>query len=542
MVWRPRLRTILLVINLGILLLPLGCISALRLYESELVRRTESELISQGTLIGAAYREELLRLLPAAAVSTPGNAPAAYGLPVTSRQLLLDYGRPPQLYHPITPKLDIAGEVIRPPTPVAVEPARPADRFAIEAGKRVAAMLRSSKDVTLVGTRMLDYNGTVVSTSAEELGLSLASREEVRRALTGEYASLLRQRFSDESRPGSASLSRGALLRVFVCMPVIHQGRVLGAVMLSRTPLDIRKALYLVRDQIAIAAAGLLGVVLIVTILTSLTLNRPLKALVQQAEGIAHGEKVAPLAPDRSGIFEIAQLSRAVSVMARTLEERAEYIRTFAANVSHEFKTPLTSLRGTVELLEDHFQTMTGDERNRFLRIISSDTERLERLVRSLLELARAETFRPGAGRSDALDVLDTLVRRYEGQGLRIDLDCGEAPVSVKMEREVLESLLSNLIENARQHGGAGVRVGIDGRVLDTEEGRMFELHVRDDGPGISPGNRDKIFRPFFTTTRESGGSGLGLSIVQALLHAHGGSIVLEPGDRGAWFRVRMPV
>jgi signal transduction histidine kinase len=540
--WRPRLRTILLVINLGILLLPLGCISALRLYESELVRRTESELISQGTLIGAAYREELLRLLPSAVGGSTESTPASYGLPVTSRQIRQEYDRAPRIYHPITPKLDISGEVIRPPTPMAVEANRPADRFALEAGRRVAAMLHSSKDVTLVGTRMLDFNGTVVSSSAEELGLSLANREEVRRALTGEYASLLRQRLSDESRPGPASLSRGNLLRVFVCMPVIHQGRVLGAVMLSRTPLDIRKALYLVRGQIAVAAAALLGVVLVVTILTSLTVNRPLMALVQQAERIVHGEKVAPLAPDKSGIYEISQLSRAVSVMARTLEERGEYIRTFAANVSHEFKTPLTSIRGTVELLEDHFQNMSADERNRFLRIISSDTERLDRLVRRLLELARAETFSPGDERTDAAVLLESLVQRYREQGLLISLDCGDEPASVRMGREVLESLLSNLIENARQHGGEGVLLGIRSRLLDTPEARMFEMVICDDGPGISPGNRDKVFRPFFTTARGSGGSGLGLSIVQALLHAHGGSVSLEPSEKGACFRVRIPL
>ena len=76
------------------------------------------------------------------------------------------------------------------------------------------------------------------------------------------------------------------------------------------------------------------------TILTSLTVNRPLKALVRHAERIVHGQKVEPLPLSRSGIYELTQLSQAVSLMATTLEERADYIRTFAANVSHEFKTP----------------------------------------------------------------------------------------------------------------------------------------------------------------------------------------------------------
>jgi signal transduction histidine kinase len=540
MSWRPRLSTILLFINLGILLLPLGCISALRLYESELVRRTESELISQGTLIGAAYREELLRLFSSANDGTGKTAPGLYGLPVAFQRSA--HERVPQKYHPISPKLDIAGEVIRTPAPAAVVPFKPPDRFAAEAGQRIASILRSSKDVTLVGARVLDSYGTVVSTTGGELGLSLANREEVRQALAGEYASLLRQRLSDEAQPVVTSLSRGNLLRVFVCMPIVHEGRVFGAVMLSRTPLDIRKALYLVRGQIAVAAAVLIGVVLIITILTSITVNRPLKALVRQAERIVLGEKVEPLVPDKSGIHEIAQLSRAVSVMAKTLEERADYIRTFAANVSHEFKTPLTSIRGTVELLEDHLQTMSDDERNRFLRIIASDTERLERLVRRLLELARADTFIAGNERTDAIAILESLVSRYKEQRLLISMECGDGAASVRMGREVFESLVSNMIENARQHGGEEVRIKISGHVLEAPDDRTFEMNIRDDGPGISPGNRDKVFRPFFTTARESGGSGLGLSIVQALLHAHGGSITLEPSEKGAWFRVRVPV
>jgi len=542
MSWRPRLRTILLFINLGILLLPLGCISALRLYESELVRRTESELISQGTLVGAAYREELLQLFSSASNGAVGTASGSYGLPAAIQPQQSSYDRAPQKYHPISPELDIAGETIRPPAAAAVASLTSPDRFAIGAGRRITPMLHSSKDVTLVGIRVLDFHGTVVSTTGGELGLSLANREEVRKALAGKYASLLRQRLSDEARPVVTSLSRGNLLRVFVCMPIVHEGRVFGAVMLSRTPLDIRKALYLVRGQIAIAAAVLIGVVLIITILTSITVNRPLKALVQQAERIVQGEKVGPLVPDKSGIHEIAQLSQAVSVMAKTLEERTDYIRTFAANVSHEFKTPLTSIRGTVELLEDHVHSMSDDERNRFLRIIASDTERLGRLVRRLLELARADTSTAGDERIDAIAVLKSLVQRYNEQGTLISLEGEESPVPVKMGREVFESLVTNMIENARQHGGEGVRINITGHVLEMPDDKTFELNIRDDGPGISPGNRDKVFRPFFTTARESGGSGLGLSIVQALLHAHGGTISLEPGDKGAWFKVRVPV
>ncbi|HBG07149.1 MAG: hypothetical protein A2075_08160 [Geobacteraceae bacterium GWC2_58_44] len=541
MLWRPRLRTILLIINLGILLLPLGGIGVLQLYEGELVRRTESELISQGTLVGAVYREELLRLRASDDDADQAGIPAPqYGLPATFQPVT--HVDPTRKYHPIIPTLDIANGKVRPPAPSAAVPAKAADPVAAQAGQLLAPILRSSKDTTLVGIRVLDSSGTVVATTGDELGLSLANREEARRALTGEYVSLLRLRISDESQPDIASLSRGNLKRLFVGMPVMHEGRVLGAVVLSRTPLDIRKALYLVRGQLAVAAAVLLGVVLVVTILTSVTVNRPLKALVRQAERIMHGEKVLPV-ENKSGIHEIEQLSQAMSAMAKTLEERGDYIRTFAANVSHEFKTPLTSIRGTVELLDDHFKEMSAEERDRFLRIIATDTERLDRLVRRLLDLARADTFTVGEERTDALETLAHLAQRYLEKGVSVVVACSDTSVHLKMGREAFESVVSNMIENARQHGGDVVQVRITGRVAELPgEGQAFDLDIQDDGRGISEGNRDKVFRPFFTTARETGGSGMGLSIVQALLRAHGGSITLEPSEHGALFRLRVPV
>lgn len=530
MSWKPRLGTILLIINLGILLLPLGGISVLRLYESELVRRTESELISQGSLIGAAYREELLRI----AAENSGTATVtSYGIPAKTRPSRSD---PSEKYHPITARLNLPDEKIHPPAPAAVAADTSIDPVALEAGSRVSAIMRSSTDNTLVGVRVVDLNGTVVATTGEEHNLSLLSREEVRRALNGEYVSLLRERLDRDS-----SVRRGSLVRVFVGMPIIHEGRVLGAVILSRTPLDLGKALYLVRGQLGVAAAVLLGLVVVITILTSVMVNRPLRALVREAEDVRHGAKREARAAGKSGIREIAQLSDAISAMARTLEERADYIRTFAANVSHEFKTPLTSLRGTVELLHDHLQEMSEEERERFLTIIARDAERMERLVRRLLDLARADTLTVGEERTDPAGTLQALAARYGDDGVKVVVHCDVETPWVKMGQEAFESVVSNLVENARQHGGEGVQVEIRGRSCEDPDGHLFEMAVHDNGPGISAGNREKVFRPFFTTARKTGGSGLGLSIVQTLLGAHGGTISLEESEKGALFRVRVP-
>jgi len=525
---KPRLRTILLIINLVILLLPLLGIGVLRIYESELVRRTESELIAQGTIIGAAFKKELQNSL----------CPSSYGASATYK--------PPAQYHYaskykyIGPKLDIYAETIRPPALPASAPDIAPDKYARLAANRVDALLAASKEVTLVGIRLVDYRGTVISSTGSEMGMSLISREEVRRSLAGEYVSLLRQRISDDPQPPSTSLSRGKRLRVFVAMPIIENNMVLGAVILSRTPLDIRKSLYMIRGQLAAAAAGLVTVVFGITLLTSITVNRPLTSLAKYAQSVVAGDKSEAPPISHSGIYEITVLSQAVTSMSRTLEDRAEYIRTFAANVSHEFKTPLTSIRATVELLEEHFFEMSDEERKRFLHIISSDTERLDRLVRRLLDLARADTLRPSDVQCNTSEVLNSLVQQFLTQGLKVHLAAAIPAVRINMTREVFESIVSNLIENARQHSGNDVEISISGRILQSQE-TTLEIDVHDNGPGIPEANREKIFRPFFTTARENGGSGLGLSIVKSLLIAHGGLISLEPSPGGSLFRLRIP-
>jgi signal transduction histidine kinase len=539
--WQPRLRTVLLIINIGIILLPLGGIGVLRLYEGELIRRTETELIAQGVLIAAAYRQELARASSSLHAGHPATkAIHNYGLPVTMP--LNKNADSSRKYNPITPRLGISGEHILPPPPVAATPAAPADPLALEAAKAINPLLQASKELTLVGIRVLDYRGTVVASTGGEIGLSMFNRQEVTRSLAGEYTSLLRRRVSDEPPPALVSISRGTLKRVFVGMPVVNGNRVEGVVLLSRTPLDIRKAFYNERDQLLLAAAVLFGVVLLVTLLTSLMINRPLKALVRQAERIVRGERSLALPPQPAGIHEIEQLSRSVAAMAESLEDRADYIRTFAANVSHEFKTPLAAIRGAVEIIGDHIQEMTSEERQRFLKLIADDTERLDRLVRRLLDLARADTSGPGNEQTAAAETLARLAERYRNDNIRIDIAGVEALPPVHMAPEAFESIITNLVENSRQHGGDDVAIRVSVEQVAASEGKYLQMDFRDNGPGIPAGNREKVFRPFFTTARDKGGSGLGLSIVRSLLAAHGGTISLEPGDEGAWFRVLLPM
>ncbi len=515
---RPRLRTVLLLVNLLILLLPLGGIAALGLYESELTRGTEAELLAQGALVRGLFREAYLR-----AAGQPGLQGAS------SRSASGTIDAPEVL----TPTLDTSRDSIAPRPPPAIAPGVPADPVGVAAGAAIEPVIEAAARETLTGIRIVDRSGIVVASTGTEKGMSIAAREEVAGALQGRRVSLLRQRISDEPPPRLASLSRGQRYRVVVALPVAVEGRgVIGAVVLVRTPLDIAKALYVNRKPLLVGAVALLAVVVAVSTLTSLTIVRPARRLMERAERVARGERDVAVEIPEPGTREMAHLSRTISAMARSLEQRADTIRSFASHVSHEFKTPLSTIRATSELLRDHVATMTSDERDRFLTILDESAERLERLVRRLLELARADVSRPSDDRADVSAVLSEAAEKARGAGLPVELSVSSDVGTIRMGRETLLEILGNLLDNARVHGGPSVTARLLARLDRSSSPPEVEISVVDDGPGISEANSGRVFTPFFTTARERGGSGLGLSIVRTLCEAHGGSIRLE--DRSA--------
>jgi signal transduction histidine kinase len=246
---------------------------------------------------------------------------------------------------------------------------------------------------TLAGVRIVDFHGIVVG-GREEKGLSLAHVEEIRKALQGKYAAAIRQRISKHASPPLESLSRGTNIRVFVAMPIIRGARVLGAVYLSRSPRNIMKGLFDNLQEVEIAGGIVLTITILLALLTSYAISRPIYALIAQTQRISRGEKDIQ-AINKPVTQEIALLSENIAHMAQTIAERSEYIRNFAMHVSHEFKTPLTSIQGAIELIEEHGGTMGHEQLRKFLSNTTKDTERLGKLVTRLLEMARADVLQP---------------------------------------------------------------------------------------------------------------------------------------------------
>lgn len=531
---RLRLRTILLLINLLVLMLPLGGIFALRIYESALIRQTESELIAQAAVIAAAYQTTYLRL--AGRHELEAEDDTAYGNP-------LEYHAPQPSesgpWRPRSAELDLAEDRIEPPVPDAWPSGAPADALAQTIGHELTPVLRGAQLYTLAGIRVVDFKGTIVASTSEDLGASMLNRDEVARALRGEPVSLLRWR-GNEPPTLFESLARGAHVLVLVSQPIVQGDRVLGAVLLVRTPANIKQAILGKRSAVLRGMLLLVAVVLLLSLFTSLTISRPVKALMEQARRASRGERGAVTPLRHAGTREIHELSETIAAMAATLESRNSYIRDFANHVSHEFKTPLTSMQGALELLREDGGTMSAAQRERFLGMVSADATRLERLVRRLLELARADVLQPGRERTVVAEVLGGVALRQQELGLKVVIDNKAPAARVAVAPEIIDSILGTLCDNARQHAGPSptvtIRCSIDPRAL------QLLIDFSDDGPGISAGNARKVFEPFFTTARGKGGTGLGLSITRSLLAAHGGDIELLPSQRGATFRLRVPL
>ncbi|MEE3624687.1 ATP-binding protein [Nitrospirillum sp. BR 11752] len=521
--WRPSLGMIVVAVLLAVAALPLAGLFFFRLYENQLVRQTEAELIAQASVLAATYADAVERLEP-----PPALSPAVMtSQPADDR------------FHPIEPALDLTGDDVLGPRPPA-QPATTAVDPALQAiGTQVYAIARRAQDQMLAGVRVLDFNGVILA-GAEEVGQSLAGVPEVADALAGHYHASLRIRRSQHEPPPLYSISRGTGVRVFVALPIIAHtqdgDRVAGVIYASRTPNNIFRHLYGERRKVALAGACILAVILVIAFVFSRTITRPIHQLVRQTREL--GTRTLDQGPADAphyGTREIALLSQSFHDMAQRLSDRSRYITTFAAHVSHELKSPLTGIQGAAELLHDDLegdQAMAPEQRRRFLGNILADTRRLTALVQRLRDLAQADNPVRG-GRADLAALWPDLAAQFPDLTLSAHGD--NAAVAMSAENALI--LFSHLADNAGHHGATALTVDVavrDWAVVVT---------VADNGHGISPANRDRVFDAFFTTRRDSGGTGMGLHIVQSLLRAHGGDIRLaeKSPEGGAVFEVTLP-
>ncbi|GLH75624.1 two-component sensor histidine kinase [Bradyrhizobium sp. SSBR45G] len=520
--WRPSLGQIVFGVLALVATLPLVGLFFFRIYDNQLIRQTQAELIAQSRVLAAVYAEEVTARLAS-------GIPLGAEIPLEARPDASDE------VTPIRPLLDLLANDLFVRRPDAREALQPADPAYVAIGARLAPIIRETQKVTLAGFRVLDPQGVVIA-GRDEMGKSLAHIDEVAAALKGKYSAALRIRIPDKAPPPIYSFSRGVGVHVFSAMPVIVDDHVAGVIYTSRTPRNIFEHLYVERGKFIAAGSAIILTTLLVGLIVARTITRPMRELVDRAGRIGRNDPAGfrPLA--HYGTRDFAELAEHFFAMAEQLAQRSNYIRSFSAHLTHELKSPLTSIKGAAELLLDSLasrsETLTRAEQEKFLTNILGDADRLVALAQRLRELARAETVstvEPGT----VADAVETLRRRFPSTVIETS---GPLERKTTLSNETVLIVLTHLVDNAIRHGARYIR-------LDAEDGGdILVVRASNDGAPISPANRDRIFDAFFTTRRESGGTGMGLAIVRAIMAGHGGEIALLPADAGVSFELRMPI
>jgi two-component system, OmpR family, sensor histidine kinase ChvG len=344
---------------------------------------------------------------------------------------------------------------------------------------------------------------------------------------------------------------------VSVAVPVQRFRAVRGALMLSTQGADIDDMVEAERLAILKVFLVAAGVMIVLSILLAGTIAEPVRRLAAAAENVRHRIRSRVEIPDFTGRRdEIGHLSGTFRDMTNALYSRIEAIESFAADVAHELKNPLTSLRSAVETLP---VAKTEESRARLLSIIQHDVRRFDRLISDISDASRldAELQRQEAAAVDFAKLLTTLVgvanevKRDDGVKVTLRFEGGARAFQVPGHDSRLGQIVDNLIENARSFSPPGGTVRVTCRRLRNQA----EILVDDDGPGVRPDMLEKIFERFYTDRPHQGfgqNSGLGLSISKQIVEAHGGTIWAEnrtgppgpdgePTVLGARFIVRLP-
>jgi two-component system sensor histidine kinase ChvG len=351
---------------------------------------------------------------------------------------------------------------------------------------------------------------------------------------------------------------RGEVI-VSVAVPVQRFREVYGALMLSTQGGDIDAMVTAERLAILKVGGVAAAVMIVLSLLLASTIAGPVRRLADSAERVRRRIRTRVEIPDFTRRRdEIGHLSGALRDMTEALYNRIEAIEMFAADVAHELKNPLTSLRSAVETLP---LARNENSRSRLLAVIEHDVKRLDRLISDISDASRldAELQRQDMAPVDLRRLLGTLTtvanetKLGHDVGVQIRFE-GRSPgdtFSVPGHDSRLGQVISNLLVNAQSFSNAGGKVRIVCRRVRTE----IEIVVDDDGPGIREDALERIFERFYTDRPHQGfgqNSGLGLSISKQIIEAHGGRIWAEnragPADAdgeptvaGARFVVRLP-
>lgn len=324
-----------------------------------------------------------------------------------------------------------------------------------------------------------------------------------------------------------------------VAEPVGFGGETFGELVVARPRAELGASWVALLWRVAIAIAVGLAVAAGLFLYLSRRLTRPVLALSRAADEVAKGRYDVDVPELRSG-DEIAELADRFREMTRRLSEADLLERHFLMSVSHELRTPLTAIRGHVGAMRDGLAS-DPEARDASLEVVQAEAERLSRLVGDLLDLAKLDANRFTLVEEEvdlgqlAEQAYQSFAEEARARSIRFERTVATAP-TLRSDGDRVLQIVSNLLANAFEWTPDGGEVSLRLEI----DGRRACLSVSDSGPGVSPEERDRVFRPFWS--RNGHGTGLGLAIAHELAEALGGHLELDTGaPRGASFRLLLP-
>ena len=362
-----------------------------------------------------------------------------------------------------------------------------------------------------------------------------------------------------QGRIGHITRYSGTLkcMMMYLGYPLRIDGKIVGVVRAAVPIASIDKELNGLYGKVIMAMIVVLLLAALVSLKVSRSISRPLEDMRRGAERVAQGDfDVRVAAPDTE---EMASLAESLNNMAALLNDRMKQIsqkhnelenarREFVANVSHELKTPVTSIKGFVETLQDGAANNPQDL-SRFLGIIAKQADRLNAIINDILSLSHLEheternlveltNGKIADVLKDAVEVCDDRARK---KNITLKTLCEGDPVAL-MNAPLLEQAVINLIDNAVKYSGESTTVQIEAEKI----GDQVVVRVRDEGPGIAAEHLPRVFERFYRVdkgrSRQLGGTGLGLAIVKHIALVHKGSADVESAiGKGSTFSIRIP-
>lgn len=392
---------------------------------------------------------------------------------------------------------------------------------------RIYGVLKSEPDLRVYVT---DAAGRVVfDSTGRDVGKDYSRWIDVSRTLKGEYGARTTR---ENEYDGTSSV-------MYVAAPILREGRIVGVLSVGKPSRSFQGFIDLTVAKAWQSAWWLFGLAMLLALGFSYWMTRDLRRLVGHADEVADGRRARIPVEGRG---ELRRLAQALEHLRAELDGKA-HVEKVSQLLAHELKSPIAAIRGAIELLPDETD---ADRRARLEANIAAESERLQRIVEGVLNLARVENRdrldEVERIAFDALvsDVLDTRAARLAARELRLDTRL--APAEVSGNRFLLRQAVANLIDNAIDFSPAGGTLTVE---LEMADGNA-RLRIRDRGPGIPDYARPRLFERFYSTPRPDSGersSGLGLNLVREAARLHGGDIVLDNHpDGGAEARLDLPL